>query len=235
MLSLENVKKSYKKHTALNNINCVFKPGIYGILGPNGAGKSTLMGIITTGITDYEGKVFYNEKDIKKLGNSYRKNIAYVPQQQKLYEELTGIQFLAYFAALKGLSNKEAKISINNALDVVNLTDCANKRISSYSGGMKQRLLIAQALLTDFDILLLDEPTVGLDPEERNNLKEYLRKIAGSKTILLASHIVSDVESLATDIVLLKRGNIVYFDGINNAINEYGSIEALYKKLNKND
>ena len=99
MLSLENVKKSYKKHTALNNINCVFKPGIYGILGPNGAGKSTLMGIITTGITDYEGKVFYNEKDIKKLGNSYRKNIAYVPQQQKLYEELTGIQFLAYFAA----------------------------------------------------------------------------------------------------------------------------------------
>lgn len=207
-LEISSLVKKYGKKTALDKVSYVFGNGIYGILGPNGAGKSTLMNIITTGIIADEGNVIYNGKDIK--GNKeYKKIIGYVPQQQRMYEEFTGKQYLGYFAALKGVKGKDVKKRIDNVLRMVNLYDVANVKIKAYSGGMKQRILIAQAFMSDFEILILDEPTVGLDPEERERFKTMLKDLSKDKIIILATHIVSDLDDIADYIIHMKNGKIV--------------------------
>lgn len=207
-LEISSLVKKYGKKTALDKVSYVFGNGIYGILGPNGAGKSTLMNIITTGIIADEGNVIYNGKDIK--GNKeYKKIIGYVPQQQRMYEEFTGKQYLGYFAALKGVKGKDVKKRINDVLRMVNLYDVANVKIKAYSGGMKQRILIAQAFMSDFEILILDEPTVGLDPEERERFKTMLKDLSKDKIIILATHIVSDLDDIADYIIHMKNGKIV--------------------------
>lgn len=169
MMKLEvvNLKKAYGETVALNGINITLSNGIYGLLGHNGAGKSTLMNILSGNLSPDEGHVFFNGTNIKELGGNYRQKIGYMPQQQALYQKFTAKRFLAYVAALKGMSNAFAKSSITKVLEQVGLTEVAESKISTFSGGMKQRLLIAQAILDDPDILILDEPTAGLDPRQR--------------------------------------------------------------------
>lgn len=232
-LEVIDLTKKYGKTVALDNISYKFTSGIYGILGPNGAGKSTFLNIVTAALDADKGIVNFNGKSIKKLKDDYRKKIAYVPQQQKLFEEFTGMQFMGYFAALKGIKGKDAMPLINQALENVNLTDAAYKKISAYSGGMKQRLLIAQSMLSDFDILILDEPTTGLDPEERIRVRKYIQKLSESKIILLATHIVSDVETVADTILMFGKGKIIKSGSVDELISHYNAenLEEVYMKV----
>lgn len=210
-LRLEHIKKSYnqKKSYAVDDFSMNFEPGIYGLLGPNGAGKSTLMNIITNNLEPDEGEISFCGKNIVELDEAFRACLGYMPQQQALYDEFTGEQFLWYMAALKGLKRKEAFDVIETVLQVVNLNDARYKKLKAYSGGMKQRILIAQALLNDPDVLILDEPTAGLDPKERIRIRNYISQISKDKIVLLATHVVSDVEYIAKNIIVMNQGKVV--------------------------
>lgn len=207
-LTIRDVCKSYhKKKTALNHVSITFTYGIYGLLGPNGAGKSTLINIITDNIKADSGQVLYNGEEIHTLKERYRERLGYMPQQQVLYDQFTGEEFLWYMASLKGMKGCEERI--HELLEMVNLWSEKDKKTGSYSGGMKQRLLIAQALLNDPEILIMDEPTAGLDPSERIRLRNFLSGLSENKMILIATHIVSDIEFIAKEILLLKDGKLV--------------------------
>ena len=209
-LDIKDISKSYvKKKKALTHINISFTPGVYGLLGPNGAGKSTLINIITDNIRADSGQVLYNGEDIYSLKERYRDIIGYMPQQQVLYDNFTGEEFLWYMAALKGIDKKIAKKRINELLNMVNLYSEKDKKVGSYSGGMKQRILIAQAMLNDPYILIMDEPTAGLDPSERIRIRNFLSTISENKIIILATHIVSDIESIAKEIIILRDGKVI--------------------------
>lgn len=221
-LEIKNISKTYKKGTvkALDDFSVTLTPGVYGLLGPNGAGKSTLMNIITDNLNSDSGKVLYNDEDIKKLGKNYRTVLGYMPQQQGLYDDFTLNRFLWYMSALKGLKKKEAKDKITSLLDTVNLTDSAHKKLGGFSGGMKQGALIAQALLNDQKILILDEPTAGLDPKERIRIRNFVSEIAEDKIVLISTHVVSDIEFIAKEIILLKQGKLVSHDTCPNLVSE---------------
>lgn len=211
-LRIENLSKSFGDVKALNHMNFTFTPGIYGILGPNGAGKSTLINLITNNIARQEGQIFWNGQDILKGNKEYRKILGYMPQQQGYYEDFTAGAFLMYIAHLKGLDKSTAKSRVGELLHVFHLETVRNKRIGGFSGGMKQRLLLAQALLNDPELLILDEPTAGVDPQERINIRNYISQIATNRIVLLATHIVSDIEAIAKEILILKSGNMVESD-----------------------
>lgn len=215
-LVINNLNKTYKKGAvkALDDFSITFTPGVYGLLGPNGAGKSTLMNIITDNLNADSGEVIYNGENIKKLGRDFRAVLGYMPQQQGLYDDFTLNRFLWYMAALKGLKRKEAKEKITKLLETVNLTDSAHKKLGAFSGGMKQRALIAQALLNEPEILILDEPTAGLDPKERIRIRNFISDIAEDKIVILATHVVSDIEFIAKEVILLKSGKLVACDNI---------------------
>lgn len=215
-LEINNLNKTYKggKIKALNDFSVTLTPGVYGLLGPNGAGKSTLMNIITDNLKADSGRIYYNNENVQGLGRKYRSVLGYMPQQQSLYDDFTLNRFLWYMAALKGLKKKEAKLKITQLLETVNLTGFAHKKLGSFSGGMKQRALIAQALLNDPEILILDEPTAGLDPKERIRIRNFISEIAENKIVILATHVVSDVDFIAKDIILLKGGRLVSCDNI---------------------
>lgn len=221
-LEIRNISKTYKKGAvkALDNFNVVLTPGVYGLLGPNGAGKSTLMNIITDNLNADSGDVLYDGENIKKLGKNYRSVLGYMPQQQGLYDDFTLNRFLWYMAALKGLKKKEAKEKITQLLETVNLTDAAHKKLGSFSGGMKQRALIAQALLNNPEILILDEPTAGLDPKERIRIRNFISEIAEDKIVLISTHVVSDIEFIAKEIILLKKGQLISHDSPNKLTKE---------------
>ena len=210
-LRLINIKKSYNngKTFAVNDFSVRLTPGVYGLLGPNGAGKSTLMNIITDNLRADSGSVLLNGKDILTLGADYRDLLGYMPQQQGLYDDFTGEKFLWYMAALKGMKKKDARIQIERTLGLVNLTDDRYKKLKSYSGGMKQRILIAQALLNDPKILIMDEPTAGLDPKERIRIRNFISEISKDKIVLLATHVVSDVEYISKEIIFMKAGKVI--------------------------
>lgn len=210
-LRLEGIRKSYNRNKtyAVKDFSIKLTPGVYGLLGPNGAGKSTLMNIITQNLKADTGTVLLNDVEIDKLGDEYRGYLGYMPQQQSLYDDFTGEQFLWYMSSLKGLTRKEAKIKIDELLTLVNLQKDKYKKLKSYSGGMKQRILIAQALLNDPKILIMDEPTAGLDPKERIRIRNFISQISKDRIVLLATHVVSDVEYIAKEIIMLQHGKIV--------------------------
>ena len=210
-LRLINIKKSYNngKTFAVNDFSVRLTPGVYGLLGPNGAGKSTLMNIITDNLRADSGSVLLNGKDILTLDADYRDLLGYMPQQQGLYDDFTGEKFLWYMAALKGMKKRDARIQIERTLGLVNLTDDRYKKLKSYSGGMKQRILIAQALLNDPKILIMDEPTAGLDPKERIRIRNFISEISKDKIVLLATHVVSDVEYISKEILIMKAGKVI--------------------------
>ena len=212
-LKIEQVTKTYGAKHALNQFSVVLKEGIYGLLGPNGAGKSTLMNIITDNLAATSGTVYWEGKKIQSLGKQYREILGYMPQQQGMYDEFTVEHFLWYMASLKGMKRKDAKEQINQLLSVVNMTQNRKKLLKGLSGGMKQRVLLAQALLNDPEILFLDEPTAGLDVEGRISLHEEIRKLRErGKTVILASHDMAEVETLCDRIAILNEG-IINFCG----------------------
>lgn len=208
-LELKDLTKKYGDFTALDHMNITFTPGIYGILGANGAGKSTMMNLLTDNISRTDGQILFNGTDILKMGKDFRRVLGYMPQQQGFYEQMTAYGFLCYMAELKGLPKKQAKADIDKLLEITNLTDVKHKKMGGFSGGMKQRVLLSQALLGDPKVVLLDEPTAGLDPKERIRIRNFISSLSRDKIILLATHIVSDIESISDKIILMKKGKLV--------------------------
>lgn len=208
-LEIRHLSKNYGKKIALRDLDYEFSAGVYGILGPNGAGKSTLLNILATILKPSGGEVLFDGHNINIMGADYRKSIGVMTQQQTLYPFFTGQQFLEYIAQLKGVEPHQAVEEIAEILVEVELTEQAGKKIGTYSGGMKQRLLFAQALLGDPNILILDEPTTGLDPRQRILLRNLILRISASRIVLLATHVVSDVEAIADEILLVEKGRIL--------------------------
>ena len=208
-LLLEHLTKKYGEKVALRDFTYTFTPGIYGILGANGAGKSTLMNLITDNVKRNEGQILWDGTDILKLGKSFRAKLGYMPQQQGMYNDFSARAFLRYMAEIKEIPKKQANEQIEQLLDVVNLREDAHKKVSGFSGGMRQRVLLAQSLLGDPKILILDEPTAGLDPRERLRLRQYISDLAQDRIVFLTTHIVSDIESIASDVLLMKQGELV--------------------------
>ncbi|WP_370830927.1 ATP-binding cassette domain-containing protein [Clostridium sp.] len=234
MLEIKELYKTYGKKVALNNISIKLDYGVYGLLGPNGAGKSTLMNIITDNIEMDKGKILYNGINVKSLGREFLKDIGFAPQQQGLYEEFTGRRFLAYMGTLKGITKKTLKEEIERVARAVNLFNELDKKIGAYSGGMKQRILIAQAIMGNPKILIMDEPTAGLDPKERVRIRELLYSMAKEKIILVATHVVSDIQSISKEIIIIKSGNIIEVGTSEKLIDKYtsfGTLEDVYMKI----
>lgn len=215
-INIDKLEKVYrKKKQALYPLSLNLTTGIYGLLGPNGAGKSTLMNMLAMVEKPSHGKVMFNDQDIWLNEKTYKSKLGYLPQTFGLMPELTGREFLMYIASLKGIPSKEAAKNIQSLLQQVNLTEVADNVLHSYSGGMRQRIGICQALLNRPSFLLLDEPTVGLDPDERVHFKRLIFHQAEHSTVLLSTHIVSDVEALATHIIVMKHGRVLAVGKVN--------------------
>ena len=208
-LTIKRLTKNYGEKVALRDFSYTFTPGIYGILGANGAGKSTLMNLITDNVKRNEGQILWNGTDILKQGASFRALLGYMPQQQGMYSDFSARAFLRYMADVKGIKRKQAHTQIEELLELVNLKADAHKKLGGFSAGMRQRVLLAQALLGEPQILILDEPTAGLDPQERLRLRKYIADLAENRIVFLTTHIVSDIESIATDVLLMKDGALV--------------------------
>lgn len=210
-LRTDSVTKTYDKgsHPALADFTMDFEPGIYGLLGPNGAGKSTLLNILTANLSADRGRVLWNGEEIHKAGQSYRSILGYMPQQQNLYDEFSGDEFLWYLASLKGLKKKVAASKINEMITAVNLEEARYRKLKGYSGGMKQRILIAQAMLNDPELLIMDEPTAGLDPNERIRITNFISRMSQGKIVIFATHVISDIEFIADKIILINHGKLL--------------------------
>ena len=208
-LQLRNLSKQYGTKCAVDNVNAKLEPGVYGLLGANGAGKTTLMRMICGVLKPTSGDIRLNGKTINELGEQYYTHLGYMPQDFGFYPDFTAREFMLYMAAVKGLDKRVAKTRKQDLLHMVNLDDVADKKIKSYSGGMKQRLGIAQVELNNPSILILDEPTAGLDPKERVRFRNLISDFAKEKIVILSTHIVSDVSYIADTILLMKNGSFL--------------------------
>ncbi|MCM1303513.1 MAG: ABC transporter ATP-binding protein [Lachnospiraceae bacterium] len=209
-LRLEKVSKTYGNKKVVDEIDCVLSHGVYGLLGANGAGKTTLLRMVCGILEATEGKILCQGMEIRKMGAEYRRLLGYLPQNFGYYPEFTAKKFLLYLAALKAIPKKEAADKVEELLRLVELDEVKDKKIKTFSGGMVRRLGIAQALLGDAEILLLDEPTAGLDPKERIRFRNIISALSKDKIIILSTHIVSDVEYIADKILLMKEGRLLF-------------------------
>lgn len=208
-LSLDRLTKHYGGKIAVDQVSAVLKPGVYGLLGANGAGKTTLLRMLCAILESTSGEVFFNGKDVISMGADYRNVLGYLPQDFGYYPGYTAMEFLMYVSALKGIPKKNARKRAERLLEEVGLSHVADKKVKTFSGGMKQRVGIAQALLNNPDILILDEPTAGLDPKERVRFRNLLSDYAGDKIVILSTHIVSDIEAIADEVLLMKKGKFI--------------------------
>lgn len=218
-LQLQHLRKQYGSKCAVDDVSIHLKPGVYGLLGANGAGKTTLMRMICGVLKPTSGSIRLDGKTIQELGERYYTRLGYMPQDFGFYSDFTAREFMLYMAAVKGLDKKQAKEQTEHLLKSVNLHNAADKKIKSYSGGMKQRLGIAQAELNNPDILILDEPTAGLDPKERVRFRNIISGFAKDKIVILSTHIVSDVSYIADHILIMKQGKILLQGSTENVTN----------------
>ncbi|EFH85265.1 ABC transporter ATP-binding protein [Ktedonobacter racemifer] len=208
-LTIERLSKRYKQQWALHQLSLRLSPGMLGLVGPNGAGKTSLMRMIATLLEPTEGTIRWNGQDIRTHGQAFRQVLGYLPQDFGVYPEFTGRQFLRYLAAMKGHPSKLLKQRVDEVVEMVNLEQEADHKLPTYSGGMKQRIGIAQALLNDPELLIVDEPTAGLDPAERVRFRTLLASLTHNRIIILSTHIISDVEAAASRLLLLQEGRIL--------------------------
>ncbi|HYK02279.1 MAG TPA: ABC transporter ATP-binding protein [Thermoanaerobaculia bacterium] len=207
MLRIEAVSRRFRSgHYGVRDVSMTLRGGVVGLLGPNGAGKSTLMQMLATVTRPTAGRIFFNDADIVAKPDPLRHRLGYLPQDFGVYENLTAYEFLGYFAALKGV---RSKAKVQEMLELVNLHHAANRAVGGFSGGMKQRLGIAQALINDPELVIVDEPTAGLDPEERVRFRNVLAELGAGRLVIFSTHIVSDIESIATEIAIMKSGSLL--------------------------
>ncbi|MFP5246500.1 MAG: ABC transporter ATP-binding protein [Thermoanaerobaculia bacterium] len=228
MLRIESVSKRFRSgNFGVRDVSFQTKGGVLGLLGPNGAGKSTLMQMLATVTKPSAGRIFFRDIDIVANPDALRHRLGYLPQDFGVYENLTAFEFLGYFAALKGVRNRA---KIQEMLEMVNLHHVANRAVGGFSGGMKQRLGIAQALINDPELVIVDEPTAGLDPEERVRFRNVLAELGAARLVILSTHIVSDVESIATEIAIMKEGSLVTLATPDALVRDTGtsSLEAAF-------
>jgi ABC-2 type transport system ATP-binding protein len=208
-LTLDRLSKQFGSHIAVDRLSATFQPGVYGLLGANGAGKTTLMRMICDVLRPTAGSVLWNGRPIERLGADYRGQLGYLPQDFGYYPDFTALDFMGYLAALKGIDGRRARRRCLELLDLVGLRDVAKQKVRTFSGGMKQRLGIAQAVLNEPSVLVLDEPTAGLDPKERVRFRNLIASFAQDKIVILSTHIVPDIEYIADQILVMRAGSIV--------------------------
>lgn len=208
-LTIERLSKRYGQHWALRELALRCERGMLGLVGPNGAGKTSLMRMIATLLEPTEGRILWNGQDIRTRGEVLRQVLGYLPQDFGVYPEFTGRQFLRYLAAMKGLLRSLAYRRVDEVLEIVNLEQAADRKLPTYSGGMKQRIGIAQALLNDPELLIADEPTAGLDPAERVRFRTLLASLTSNRIIILSTHIISDVEAVASRLLIVREGRVL--------------------------
>ncbi len=234
-LEIKKLTMQYGDFRALDEVSFTLEPGVTGLLGANGAGKSTLMKLMTDYMKRTSGEILWNGTDILKMGSKWRALVGYTPQLQGVYDDFSAKRFLYYMGTLKGMKRREIKEQTEQLLAAVNLSDAAHKKIGTFSGGMRQRVLLASSMLGKPQVLILDEPTAGLDPEERIRIRNDIAELARDSIVLLATHVVSDIACIAQNVLLMRKGRVIAFDTpsgmLANAEGKIGEFTGTYDEI----